>query len=98
MKLNLSSLSFYELKKKLTDIFLEFYMINNHHNDNNNVNNNVNYRNNRIIINGNNHNHNRNINNNINFQGIQVLRRGGNNYGRLANNWTGQGLVSRWDN
>ena len=98
MKLNLSSLSFYELKKKLTDIFLEFYIMNNHHNDNNNVNNNVNYRNNRIINNVNNHNHNRNINNNINFQGIQVLRRGGNDYGRLANNWNGQGLVSRWDN
>ena len=54
------------------------------------------------INNDNNNNHrayqNRIDNNRINIQGIQVLRRGGNNYGRLAHNWTGQGLVSRWDN
>lgn len=58
--------------------------------NNNNINNN---NNNHMVF------HNRIINNNINsIQGIQVLRRGGNNYGRLANNWTGRGLVSRWDN
>ena len=33
-----------------------------------------------------------------NNQGIRVLRRAGNNYGRLAENWSGEGLVSRWDN
>ena len=56
--------------------------------------------NNNINNNNNNHrgNHNRINNNRNNIQGIQVLRRGGNNYGRLAHNWTGQGLVSRWDN
>ena len=62
---------------------------------------NINRINNNIINNNNNNhrvNHNRINNNRNNFQGIQVLRRGGNNYGRLANNWTGQGLVSRWDN
>ena len=67
-------------------------------------NNNINIRNiNRINNNNNNNNnhryhHNRINNNGNNVQGIQILRRGGNNYGRLANNWTGQGLVSRWDN
>ena len=35
---------------------------------------------------------------NNNYQGIQVLRRAGNNYGRLQENWSGEGLVSRWDN
>ena len=37
-------------------------------------------------------------NSNDNNQGIQVLRRAGNNYGRLAENWSGEGLVSRWEN
>ena len=37
-------------------------------------------------------------NSNNNNQGIRVLRRAGNNYGRLADNWSGEGLVSRWDN
>ena len=44
-----------------------------------------------------NNNNVRNINNN-NYPGVQVLRRAGNNYGRLAENWSGEGLVSRWDN
>ena len=96
LQLNLSSMSFYELKKKLTDIFSEFYMSDNNFNNNNNIHNNINNNNNQYInrhINNNNLNHNRN-NNNAN-QGIQVLRRGGNNFGRLADNWMGQGLV-RW--
>ena len=56
-------------------------------------NNNINNNNINLRVNQNRVNNNRN-----NILGIQVLRRGGNNYGRLAHNWTGQGLVSRWDN
>ena len=48
-------------------------------------------------ISRNNLNKNRINQNNSNNQNIQVLRRAGNNYGRLADNWSGVGLVSRWD-
>ena len=76
-------MSFYELKKKLTDIFIGRYRAEDNQVNNNNVNNNVNA--------------NVNINNNRNHRGIQVLRRGGNNYGRLNANWEGRGM-DRWNN
>ena len=72
----------------------------NQNNCNNNRNNN---NNNNNTTNNNNNNRNSNINHdNFNihnqFDGIQVLRTRRNNLHGLDANWTGEGLISRWDN
>ena len=70
---------------------------NDHLNDNRNHNHNLNH-NNTNNPNANNDNTNTNINIYNQFDGIQVLRQGRNNVRALDDNWTGEGLLSRWDN
>ena len=57
-------------------------------NANNNYNNNYNNNNNNF----------NNLNINNQFDGIQILRYRRNNQHGIDENWTGEGLESRWDN
>ena len=83
------------------------HLLGNPNNTNNNNNNNINNNNNNNINNNDNRNAIPNNRNNDNettlnirnqFDGIRILRRGRNNQYQLTANWTGQGLIDRWDN
>ena len=71
-------------------------IIHNNHNHRNRSN--INHNNNSTNNRSNNLNNNNPINIFNQFDGIGVLRTVRNNRGRLDDNWTGEGLESRWDN